>query len=331
MVIIKRVPAPDAGGRPTVPPSGSPVVTFKRVLVPDVGGRQFAEFEVVNNSSAAIKVPVWGAGNNQAAHVGYEHQTDVGWQRLEVGYDSIPDALIVPPGEHRLVVVEIGVFEFQGVNKSDLVRVVIGDLASEPFRLTEKDVKRARMNPRANAGRMELVVAADELQDFASLRVRLDVRNLGSDAVIWDSKAAVFVFWSVLDEAGTPIWFHEQEELPRRDRNDWRKRFVSIAPGASVSQTLEFASGIKAFKYGIGIQETGEESITVYETKIELDVPAEVNQIRVRAIYERGLRAEAAFHSWFGQSVEYVGLPLKRVVSNEVVIQRANGQDKSLD
>jgi hypothetical protein len=330
--------------------TGSPrlaTVQFKRLLERDARGRQLAEFEIVNNSSTAITVPVWDEGGSHAAHVGYEHQTSDGWQKLEIWYDSIPQDLVVLPGDRRSVEADIGVFEFQGVKKSDLVRVLLGKLVSEPFRLSGsrddavtaddertsdnraiENAKRMRRNLSENADRMKLSIAADELQDFAHLRVRLDVRNLGRAAIAWDSEAAVFLFFSVIDESGERIQLREKDLLPHPNKSDWRKRFISIAPGESVSKIIEFSQALKSFNYGVGILELGEETITVYETTLELDVPAKVETVRVRAIYECGQGGTAAFFDWFGQTVEDVGLPTTRVMSNEIAIRRAQQPDK---
>lgn len=187
-------------------------------------------------------------------------------------------------------------------------------------------VKRDQKGDNTDVQRMELAVSADRVQDFANVRAFLEVRNRGSGVMTWDSEFAVFVFWSVIDDSGELLLFKEGAMLSRPRDNKYKDRFIQIAPGKSKSATVELAKGMRAFKYGVRIptdEQSDQNNISAYETTIRLGVPVATNRIRIRAIYELVDGAEAAFSSWFGVPVEVAGLAKQRVVSNEVVVERA--------
>ena len=179
---------------------------------------------------------------------------------------------------------------------------------------------------RPTAARMKITPIGEQSKD--RIAVEIEIRNEGKTPFVWDSEFSVFMRWSVTTDSGQclePQGISDVEDEPTDNRES---RFVTIAPGQSLSKRVELTRAFRKFIYGYGliIPDKGDPYTipNAYQELARFAIPEDVKSVRVQVQYEGislpGAESFASFMLEFGVNPVKVGLLDEGLRSNELQI-----------
>jgi hypothetical protein len=189
--------------------------------------------------------------------------------------------------------------------------------------------------------RLELTVLNATNKDLSRIQLELKVTNAGTNALVLDKELVAgfgFQFRSELPEGSfydqsfysqeREVTYKELSKLPKPTANSIKDRFVSLAPGMSLSQTYDLSKPIRAEVDGHSTTTNSVNSAkgrdaVYYEALMRCRVPRPVKKIYIDVSYDRVWTIAARqFAEWYGRSGEDIGLWPGRAHSNTVVLER---------
>jgi hypothetical protein len=187
---------------------------------------------------------------------------------------------------------------------------------------------------------LELSVLNATNKDLSRIQLQLKVTNTGTNALVLDNELVAgfgFQFRSELPEGSfydqsfyaqeREVTFRELSKLPKPATNSIKDRFVSLAPGQSLSQTYDLSKPIRAEVEGHNTVNStngakGSDAF-YYEALMRCRVPRPVKKILIDVSYDQGWKQAAQqFAEWYGRSAEDIGLWPGRAHSNTIVMER---------
>ena len=189
--------------------------------------------------------------------------------------------------------------------------------------------------------RLELTVLNPTNKDLSRIQLELKVTNTGTNALVLDKELVAgfgFQFRSELPQGSfydqsfyaqeREVTFKELSKLPKPTSNTIKDRFVSLAPGKSLSQTYDLSKPIRAEvdSHSAAVNSTNtavRPDGVYYEALMRCRVPRPVKKIFIDVSYDRvWTMAARQFAEWYGRRAEDIGLWPGRAHSNTIVMER---------
>ena len=110
------------------------------------GKKHECRFRIANNSSQSMRLPGYFEqppinDSFKPSFVKYEVETDNAWNKLDIGYDGLPEDYILESGDEWQMVIDISPFEMAEVSNTVRLRIIVGTIVSEPFTLDDVNSK----------------------------------------------------------------------------------------------------------------------------------------------------------------------------------------------
>jgi hypothetical protein len=187
---------------------------------------------------------------------------------------------------------------------------------------------------------LELSVLNTTNKDLGRIQLQLKVTNTGTNALILDKELVAgfaFEFRSELREGSfydqnfyaqeREVTFKELSKLPKPATNSIKDRFVSLAPGKSLSQTYDLSKPMRAEVDGHATTNSTDgvkrHDGSYYEALMRCRVPRPVKKILIDVSYDQNWQQAAQqFAQWYGRRAEDIGLWAGRAHSNTIVMER---------
>jgi hypothetical protein len=176
---------------------------------------------------------------------------------------------------------------------------------------------------------IELTIIGEGLQNRERICVKATVQNNSSETIGWDREFSVFLQWQLLPENdyGKTL-LQPKTTVPRINQTKdqlSKTRFIRIAPGQSVSKTIELTKPFKSFQVDAwgGSSETRHPGhFEGFEAMERFSIPSELKKVGLRLEYNQSRYGRPAFKSMFGFEPDDVGLlKIDRYDSNELILK----------
>jgi hypothetical protein len=158
--------------------------------------------------------------------------------------------------------------------------------------------------------RVKLMLAAVGPQRADRVAVKLTVTNQGDSPIVWDRDFCCFLKWHVKREDWTEIEPKHIKDDPAPTPGMMRERFVTLAPGESLSSgEILLSQSIKVLSSGRGTLPGGAHVAVGSEERVRFEVPKSSKCLTVGLEYSVDNDDKGGFFSVFGRTVDEAKLP----------------------
>lgn len=163
-------------------------------------------------------------------------------------------------------------------------------------------------SPSRQESPIELKLEALTHKGTKELVVRVSATNIGKEVITWDRDFSTFIKWTVKADDGPELKPVHVSNVERPSVDEFKRRFIALGPGETVSKEIQLTKRIESFAYGsalVNFQESKPiHSPIGYEEVLRFDLPNSCLYVHLQAGYDRGSGSKAGFLYWFGTDKE---------------------------
>jgi hypothetical protein len=150
--------------------------------------------------------------------------------------------------------------------------------------------------------RFKLILEKKPQGDAERPHIKVSVTNNSKAAIAWDKQFSVFLHWHASYEDGTPVETLPNYDVARPTEEEVNSRFVVLAPGETVSKSLDLTDAIRSFGSGtMHSREQRHAAYTGFEYYFRFSADDRDKSIIISLEYKIGMNGWGGFRAWTGR------------------------------